>query len=375
MYVYLDLDSQNGHFDFFRLAVLKKINWCFGEWDMRWEKVWKKWEWQCWSLLKRIWILLEMWGPMCCRSLVWICSSTCKCWEMKRILLQTSWVCLLSARLQCQCCAQGQSCVDTKCSAGRRWHWFACLYHFHLCGRRLLTRGMDRDELKLWIQTRWNEKDILDGLPDNERRCSSVPATTRFQECSLVLRRCDELDKVNTSMDLILPSKSSSVQQTQQTVSNGNSVVSPQKQSRRYMYKICQIEGQGIVYLNSQKELNDHTKSVHFCVFTYRTRRCGKDFSSLSALKKHKLEHDLVMKSRFSCEKCDKTFVFTSELRYHQVVHSDRHQYKCSHCPYIFKLKGELTRHEVRHTGKILHCDFDGCEYTALEQCFLQEHM
>ncbi len=37
------------------------------------------------------------------------------------------------------------------------------------------------------------------------------------------------------------------------------------------MCKICHIEGQGVVYLDSQKSLNKHTRDVHFCVFTCKS--------------------------------------------------------------------------------------------------------
>ena len=110
-----------------------------------------------------------------------------------------------------------------------------------------------------------------------------------------------------------------------------------------------------------------NTQTVHFCVFTCKTRHCGKEFSSLQALKKYKLTYDSVMKTRYPCEHCDKTFVFASELKNHQAVHLGDHLYKCAKCPYMFKQKGELTRYEAHHSGKILHCDVEGCRYSTLE--------
>ncbi len=69
------------------------------------------------------------------------------------------------------------------------------------------------------------------------------------------------------------------------------------------------------------------------------------------------------------------SFVYQSELRNHQVVHSEQHTFKCDKCPYTFKAKGELTRHECHYSGKLLHCEIEGCSYTALEVRFLHEHM
>ncbi len=132
-----------------------------------------------------------------------------------------------------------------------------------------------------------------------------------------------------------------------------------QKRGRQFMCKICYIEGQGVLYLDSQKSLNKHTRDVHFCVFTCKTHHCYKVFSSLSALKKHKLTHNPLMNTRYPCDKCEKSFVFASELRNHQVVHSEMHHFKYKHCPYTFILKGELMRHELRHTGKILWCEVE----------------
>ncbi len=193
-------------------------------------------------------------------------------------------------------------------------------------------------------------------------------------ECSVVLQICDR--PLNMSIDSIPQPKISASRQ--QTVSNGDSVsqspvVIAPKKSQWFMCKICRFEGKGVVYLSLQKDLNQHTKTIHFCVFTCKTRCCGKEFSSLQALKKHKLTHDSVMKISYPCEHCDKTFVFTSELKNHQAVHSGDHLYKCAKYPYTFKQKGELTRHKACHSGKILHCDVEGCRYSTLEQRFLQE--
>ena len=206
-----------------------------------------------------------------------------------------------------------------------------------------ITRCMDKQELRIWFQERErkSQKDILDSFKTDkvnfDRRCSSVPATIKLKECSVILKRCDN-DQLNISFDMAVPTSHSA--SASQTVSSGisqSALSSNGKRTRQFMCKICHFEGHGIVYLSSQKELNEYTRVTHLCVFTCKRKHCMKEFSSLAALKKHKLTHDPVMMSRFPCQSCDKSFVYSSELHNHQVIHSESHQYKCSHCPYMLK--------------------------------------
>ncbi len=247
-------------------------------------------------------------------------------------------------------------------------------------GKFCLTQKMDHFELTDWL---WRKREAVDILAQSQdlqrRRCSSVPAKVAFglKDCSVVLKCVDQ--QLNLSMDSA-PIPDSSIPQGElvtQTVSSDASQVgdSQARRQRCFCCKICAMEGGGVVYLEWQKALNEHTRSIHLALFTCQIKKCKKVFSSLAALKKHKLTHDRSMQNWYPCDKCLKAFVFASELHNHQAVHSEDHRFRCEVCPYTFKAKGELTRHMLQHSGKILTCEVEGCQYTAWEKRFLQEHM
>jgi len=47
----------------------------------------------------------------------------------------------------------------------------------------------------------------------------------------------------------------------------------------------------------------------------------------------------------YACSECPKCFCTTTELRYHQLVHSDYKQFCCGLCCKYFKRTGEVKRH------------------------------
>ncbi|KAG8237700.1 hypothetical protein J437_LFUL016870, partial [Ladona fulva] len=86
----------------------------------------------------------------------------------------------------------------------------------------------------------------------------------------------------------------------------------------------------------------------------HRKRRgesiCGSILTSNSSLFTHMKIHS--GDRRFSCEKCQKTFMRKECLQKHMSSHGDYRPFKCDKCPKAFKLKYHLEQHGISHTGK-----------------------
>ena len=71
---------------------------------------------------------------------------------------------------------------------------------------------------------------------------------------------------------------------------------------------------------------------------------CGSFFASKGVMKSHKasVHSD---ETPFNCEKCDKSFKLSNNLRLHMVTHSDDRSFPCTSCNHWFKRKSELNKH------------------------------
>lgn len=85
------------------------------------------------------------------------------------------------------------------------------------------------------------------------------------------------------------------------------------------------------------------------CGSTYPCLQCGKKFSKLKLLQKHKRLH--VKEKRYTCTECGKNFTQSASLKRHWFAHQEEKSFHCSHCEKSFVYKHGLTRHEKSHTG------------------------
>lgn len=97
---------------------------------------------------------------------------------------------------------------------------------------------------------------------------------------------------------------------------------------------------------------------------------CQKVFLYPSQLKEHRMIH--TGEKPYQCEICSKAYVNASKLKYHMIVHTDR-QYKCTICEKEFLYENHLDRHIRTHTGeKPYECN--DCGKTFARQDTLTDH-
>uniref|UniRef100_UPI00398EF67C zinc finger protein 664-like n=1 Tax=Pristiophorus japonicus TaxID=55135 RepID=UPI00398EF67C len=77
---------------------------------------------------------------------------------------------------------------------------------------------------------------------------------------------------------------------------------------------------------------------------------CGKSFKSSSELKGHQLVH--TDESLFKCSDCGKSFKSSEKLKGHQRVHTRERPFTCSVCGKGFRQSINLLTHQRVHTGE-----------------------
>ncbi|XP_037834246.1 zinc finger protein 568-like isoform X2 [Kryptolebias marmoratus] len=82
----------------------------------------------------------------------------------------------------------------------------------------------------------------------------------------------------------------------------------------------------------------------------YACDSCGRSFSHLSSLNRHKKVH--LQGKAYSCKLCDKTFKQNSLLLSHIRTHNNKHPYSCEECGKSFEYLSVLARHMRTHTGE-----------------------
>ena len=119
---------------------------------------------------------------------------------------------------------------------------------------------------------------------------------------------------------------------------------------------------------NSRKELYLHYKTMHKQV--HKCKNCDKYYKTPYGLKQHSYKHRQPQQL-LACNKCNKTFAFTSHLLIHRNSHSNYGKYECTECYSVFKYKHNMYRNLREHTAETLECN--KCDYsgTALN---LKEH-
>ena len=115
---------------------------------------------------------------------------------------------------------------------------------------------------------------------------------------------------------------------------------------RKYKCKICSV------VLDSVHELTTHHQTNHNILY-YSI--CKRAFNNPLSLTRHEYEHK---HKDLQCPKCDRTFMFESQVKAHMFSHCTNPSFFCVHpnCGKAFFNESDLTRHSKRHNGKYYQC-------------------
>ena len=91
-------------------------------------------------------------------------------------------------------------------------------------------------------------------------------------------------------------------------------------------------------------------------------------------LKSHIRIHN---ENKYSCDKCNKNYNYSTFLRHKRTVHSNVRQFECriNDCNKCFKTKSHLNQHELRHSvNKPFKCNFN-CGKSFISESKLNAHI
>ncbi|XP_030056725.1 zinc finger protein 408 isoform X2 [Microcaecilia unicolor] len=97
-------------------------------------------------------------------------------------------------------------------------------------------------------------------------------------------------------------------------------------------------------------EQSNTSKRKYYC------QDCGKAFSQLCHLKKHRFIHS--GHKPFLCTECGKSYTSEESFKAHILFHRGLRPYKCRQCDKAYGTKRDLKEHEILHTGqRPFQCD------------------
>ena len=104
----------------------------------------------------------------------------------------------------------------------------------------------------------------------------------------------------------------------------------------------------------------------------YQCPTCNKGFTRSNDLKRHHLSHTGVKSHK--CTLCGKFFAQAADLKRHQPTHSGIKNHQCQICHKTFTQAASLKRHIVIHTGERAHqCEF--CSKAFTRAAHLKDHL
>ena len=106
----------------------------------------------------------------------------------------------------------------------------------------------------------------------------------------------------------------------------------------------------------------------------HKCAKCGNEFSSLEALRAHKIKDH---KKEYVCDKCDKVFEKHAELRNHKPVHEPKKEYPCvfKSCNRSYDHPNQLREHQYRHKRLLNSIPCEKCDKLCKDKTELEDHI
>lgn len=111
--------------------------------------------------------------------------------------------------------------------------------------------------------------------------------------------------------------------------------------------QICDICGKQFISLSAIKR---HIQHVHHRIKKFRCEVCDLRFDANDKREEHMNVH--TNDRPFMCAICGKSFRQRASLFAHKILHSNEYPYGCRLCEKKFKRKSEVKYHEITHTGE-----------------------
>ena len=119
-------------------------------------------------------------------------------------------------------------------------------------------------------------------------------------------------------------------------------------------------------YIFNQADRNKHIHT-HLSIKMYTCTQCSKTFKQKLGLLNHKQIHE---EATLQCDVCDNNISSSSNLKRHQIRHSESKRFKCEKCDKTFKRKADLRKHGNLSCLKNIYVAInDTCQHIAMKVC------